>query len=439
MFEKSETQLTNYSLDLYQQKDYKKAEKICRKILEKNPQNLTVLINLGNILFLSKKYDEALANYQQAQTIRPDSFLAVVNIANIYLEQEDYTLAEKFARQALELDSQSYMALNILGTSLLEQEQYDEAMIILQQALKKNNQDSWLYNYLSRCYQQLGLIKEALETGWQAIKLSPQDESHHINFGYMLYELFLDSQDEIIKEYGQKWLQEFPQNKLAEHMGNAIVNQSIPSKANAEYIKEIFDVFAPDFEKVLGDLEYQTPQIMSRFLSEICCQDSPKKFHILDAGCGTGLCGKFLKPYARFLGLDGVDLSAKMLAEAKKKKIYNHLYCNDIIKFLNKHQASYDLIVSADVFTYFGSLDSLFEALSKSLKKQGRILFSITANDENISDYILHPSGRYKHHINYVHNSLKERGFVIEKEEYCCLRKEALQEVKGYVISSQKA
>ncbi len=439
MFKKSEVELTNYSLDLYRKKDYKKAEKICRKILAKNPNNDTVLINLGNILFVQKKYQEALDFYKQAKLIKPDSFLALVNIANVYLEQEDYKLAEQTSREALVLDSQNYMAQNILGTALLEQEQYGEALPILQQALSSNKNDAWLYNYLSRCYQQLGMIKEAIESGWQALKLSPFDESHHINFGYMLYELSLDSKAEIIPKYASLWLDQFPENKIAEHMGKAILNQSIPEVANAEYIKEIFDIFAADFDKVLTDLNYQTPQIISRILQEIYGLDSQKKLHILDAGCGTGLCGKFLKPYARFFGLDGVDLSQGMLQEAQKKRMYNRLFCQDILSLLNEKRNSYDLIVSADVLTYFGNLDSLFSSIKKTLKKGGRFVFSITSNDENENDYILHKSGRYKHHLRYVVSLLKKNGFDIEKEEYCSLRKEALQDVKGYVISAISA
>lgn len=439
MLRKNEAALTNYSLDLYQKKDYKKSEKICRRILKKNPDNETVLINLGNIFFIKKQYEEALNCYQKVQQINSDSFLAKVNIANVYLEQENYEQAAIYAEQALSEDSQNYMGLNILGTALLEQEKYDEALTILQQALKQNNQDAWLYNYLSRCYQQKSMIEEAVKCGWQAIKLAPNDESHHINFGYMLYELSLDSEDEIIKKYAMRWLEDYPQNKMATHMGKAILNQSIPECANEEYIKEIFDIFAESFEKVLKDLEYQTPQIMAQFLSKIYGEDSHPKLHILDAGCGTGLCGKFLKSYARFFGLDGVDLSAQMLKKAKAKKVYNHLYCNDIISFLQKKKSSYDLIVSADVLTYFGRLDSFFEQVQKSLKKHGRILFSFTANEEDEKDYVLHKSGRYKHNQKYVENLLQKYGFDIEKEEYCCLRKEAEQEVKGYIISAIKA
>ena len=438
MQNQTEVSLTNLSLDLYHKKEYKKAEKICRQILKKYPNNTTVLINLGNILFLKKKYEEALQKYKQVQSIEPDSFLARVNMANVYLEQENYKSAEEYARQALKLDSQNYMALNILGTALLEQEQYDEALVVLKQAEKLHNTDAWLFNYLSRCYQEKHQIKEALECGWQAIKRAPTEESHHINFGYMLYELSLDSSDKEIKAYATKWLENFPQNKMAEHMGKAILNQTIPSKANPEYIQEIFDIFAADFDKVLHDLEYQTPQIMACFLNEIYGKDSHLRLHILDAGCGTGLCGKFLKPYAGFLRLDGVDLSQGMLVEAKKKKVYNKLICQDIVAYMSQKKSCYDLIVSADVLTYFGDLDSFFKSAQQSLSKGGRILFSITANEENDSDYILHPSGRYKHHINYVKKKKKKYGFSLEKEEYHTLRKEALAKVCGYVILGQK-
>ena len=42
-----------------------------------------------------------------------------------------------------------------------------------------------------------------------------------------------------------------------------------------------------------------------------------KALDILDAGCGTGLCGPLLAPYAR--RLVGVDLSDGMLKHAREK------------------------------------------------------------------------------------------------------------------------
>ena len=46
---------------------------------------------------------------------------------------------------------------------------------------------------------------------------------------------------------------------------------------------------------------------------------------ILDAGTGTGLVGQFLSEYG-YGGIVGIDLSPRMLAEARAKNVYRELY-----------------------------------------------------------------------------------------------------------------
>ena len=48
-----------------------------------------------------------------------------------------------------------------------------------------------------------------------------------------------------------------------------------------------------------------------------------QRLDVLDAGCGTGLCGVLVAPFAR--RLVGVDLSDGMLAHAGDKNIYHAL------------------------------------------------------------------------------------------------------------------
>ena len=127
---------------------------------------------------------------------------------------------------------------------------------------------------------------------------------------------------------------------------------------------------------------------------------------ILDAGCGTGLCGVFLKKYASFRGLEGVDLSAGMLQEAAAKKVYNKLICREITDWLNNVKARYGLVVSADVFTYIGDLENLFSALFGALKKNGRVIFTVSENSLNDSDWFLHISGRFLHRREYIEKLL---------------------------------
>jgi predicted TPR repeat methyltransferase len=47
------------------------------------------------------------------------------------------------------------------------------------------------------------------------------------------------------------------------------------------------------------------------------------RLDVLDAGCGTGLCGTIIAPFA--CRLVGVDLSEGMLAHAKDKNVYHRL------------------------------------------------------------------------------------------------------------------
>ena len=48
------------------------------------------------------------------------------------------------------------------------------------------------------------------------------------------------------------------------------------------------------------------------------------RLDVLDAGCGTGLCGALVAPFAR--RLLGVDLSEGMLAHAMEKSVYHELF-----------------------------------------------------------------------------------------------------------------
>jgi predicted TPR repeat methyltransferase len=53
---------------------------------------------------------------------------------------------------------------------------------------------------------------------------------------------------------------------------------------------------------------------------------------VLDAGCGTGLCGAIVAPYAR--RLVGVDLSEGMLVHATSKNVYDSLIKAELTEYL---------------------------------------------------------------------------------------------------------
>jgi predicted TPR repeat methyltransferase len=71
---------------------------------------------------------------------------------------------------------------------------------------------------------------------------------------------------------------------------------------------------------------------------------------IIDLGCGTGAAGAELKR-AGFAHIDGLDLSPEMLAVARSKAIYRHLFAADLLAPLAISGSTYDAVISAGTFT----------------------------------------------------------------------------------------
>lgn len=430
--------LVNRSLDLYEKGDYESAENLCIKILKTDSSDQTAWINLGNIRFLRRDFKGAAKAYKKADSLSKNNVLAKVNLANVFLEQGDFYAAYKKAKQALLSDSCNLMAGSILGSACLSLGKYSEAVEVFLMLVKLDSADAWNYNYLSQAYEKNGDYSKACDAAWQALKLDPANDSHHLNFAYLLYDMALEKRLEEAQKYAENWLRNFPENPIASHIGNALCGKEKIERANEGYLVDTFDVFAPDFEGVLKKLEYKVPAYVKEYLIEFYGRKNMEKLQILDAGCGTGLCGKEIKKILPQSLIYGIDLSEKMLDEARKKNIYAVLEKADLSDCLSAFASGFDLIVSGDVFTYFGRLDSLFEKLCFSLKKNGRIVFSVSENTITEDDFFLHLSGRFLHSENYIKNVLKNCGFRLEKMEKKHLRFEGENDVFGFMVSAIK-
>jgi predicted TPR repeat methyltransferase len=101
----------------------------------------------------------------------------------------------------------------------------------------------------------------------------------------------------------------------------------------------------------------------------------PGGLDILDAGCGTGLCGALLRPFAN--RLHGVDLSPGMLEKARADGHYDALIECELTAFMDARPQHYDVIACADTLCYFGDLHSVVKAAGVALRMAGRFAFSV--------------------------------------------------------------
>jgi len=82
-----------------------------------------------------------------------------------------------------------------------------------------------------------------------------------------------------------------------------------------------YDDWASRYDAELGANSYVTP---TRCATALAATDLPMDAPILDFGCGTGLSAAALSK-AGFTVIDGMDISAGMLEQARAKGIYRNL------------------------------------------------------------------------------------------------------------------
>lgn len=241
--------------------------------------------------------------------------------------------------------------------------------------------------------------------------------------------------DEAAQVY-RDWLTVEPHNPEVQHMVAANSQDSPPRSAEA-YVKGHFDEFAKSFDDVLvRKLGYRGPELVAAAFEKHVAA-AAGELDVLDAGCGTGLCGPRLRGFCRTL--IGVDLSERMLSEARERSCYDALVSSEICKYLGSQSAAFDVIVSADVLVYFGALDDFTNRAARALRPGGLLIATTEALPDEASDpYLILPNGRYAHRIGYVHETLTRAGFDEVASAMEPIRWEVNRPAMGHCIVARK-
>jgi predicted TPR repeat methyltransferase len=413
-----------------------KAETLYRRVLESEPDNPDALHFLGVLSHQIGRREAAVHMIGKAIALQPHYVDAINNLGNVFKEQGHLREAEGSYRQVLSLNPQHMEALNNLGVVLKERERYDEAGKVLARAVELQPDFADAHNNLGNVRRKQGRLDEAVAAYRRAIALKPFDPGAYSSLCRLLY--IAHKYDQAVGVLEQ-WLEHDPASPLAAHMLAACTGRDIPDRASDEYVKQTFGRFAGSFDKVLERLEYRAPDLVTAVVAAEAGEPSGT-LDTLDAGCGTGLCGPLLRPWAsRFVGM---DLSGAMLDKARGRDAYDELVEAELVDYMRRSPGAFDLIVSADTLVYFGVLREAAEAAAGALRAGGRLVFTVEdaadAEDAIASGFHLNPHGRYAHREEYVRRVLEHAGFTVTSIAHDTLRKEAGGSVAGLVVAARR-
>ena len=358
-----------------------------------------------------------------------------------HYQKERFDLAENLAKTIAQKYPNHQFGWKVLGVVFKQTGRLQDSLIANQKAVEISPNDAEAHFNLGNTLQELGRLVEAETSYKKAIAIKPDYAEAHSNLGITLKEL--GRLDQAVASY-KKAIAIKPE--YAENLSHAIASLTglNPERATDSYVSSLFDGYAKKFESnLVGDLNYKTPTIIANFLRPLISSVS-LHFDILDLGCGTGLAGEALIDVAKTLV--GIDLSKEMLKIAAAKNIYTRLTQDEIHHALSQEQsASFDIIVSSDVFVYIGDIKVIFDQVYNVLKVGGFFAYSTEAlfsenngKEEGLPDYILNLNGRYSHSSKYLLGLIDAKRFTLHTLEVTQIRLEKGQPVMGYVVIMQK-
>ena len=364
------------------------------------------------------RVEEAEGLYRRALRLAPGHPDAENLLGVCARQRGDLAAALAHGARAVAAMPDSALFLANHGAALAEAGRLGEAIGALRRALALNPADAMSLRNLGQAMTAAGQARDAMEPLREAVRLSGAPEAW-LALAHAAREA---GEAEAAREAAAQ-----VKGPLAEQAGFLLAGLGaapLPARAPAAYVRELFDAFAPRFDAELeGALGYRTPALLAAMLEGV----APGR--VLDLGCGTGLSGVALKPFAT--RLEGLDLSPRMLAEARARGIYGALHEADLLEFLPRRPAAWDIVAAADVLNYLGDLAPAFAAIRTALKPGGVAVLSLEAGEAAVA---LGEGLRYRHNAAHAAALAEAAGLAVVAREEAVLRREKGADVAGVLF-----
>lgn len=444
---------------------YDEAITAFNKALSLDPNFTEALNNLGNVYFIQQQFEHALAYYEKSLAIdphyqdalyniglchakleqtdeaisafkrlleqTPEHFGAHFHLGTLYLTQNRCSLVINHLQSALKINPYHFESHLNIGNAYIQKNKFNNALIHYQTALEINPKSADAHYNLAIIAQEKNNIDLAIQHYLKTISIDNDNFSAHNNLGVA----FIKKQTPTFAlkhfEHAQKLE---PDHPSLNYIIDALRENKDLEGAPKEYVKELFDNYAKNFDKhILASLDYVVPEKCHMALSKSAKLPN-NEWTVADLGCGTGLCGPFLKAHAKTLV--GIDLSPNMLEKAREKGVYDDLIEADIDAYLANHPGRFNCLVAADVLVYYGDLSIVLRHAHLALAKKGLFVFSVEISEDE--DFCIMKSGRYAHSLNYINAIASQTKFKPLLIEVHKTRLQFQKDVMGLIVVLQK-
>jgi predicted TPR repeat methyltransferase len=437
-------ELTRYGLDRYTAGDFELAAQSFQRVAEATPNaplawnNLSLpLLALGLIdqavsvlqcsldldpaqpgiwtcyasaLLQSGKSDEAEAASKQAIARGAVNATPWEICALACAGRENFSGAAAAFARTIEIAGETATLRANLGTMLFRCGEFHEAACNFTRAIDLDPTATSTDEMSLLCRLIVAALDNNIAAAWSFCAELPTAPSHKLATLFKTALLYLDNaghRDAAVR-VAERWVESQSDNIEARHLCDAACARST-DRWPAELLVQHFDELAEGFEdKLVGRLEYAGPKQIARLIAPHIPRTPT--LDVLDIGCGTGLLGSSLRPFARRLA--GVDLSTKMINKALARGLYDRLDVTDMMLSLKEDRQGWDLIVAADALPYFGPLASVFTVVADALRPGGWFAFS--TESINGDSFLLRGSGRYAHSRDYVTTLVADHFEIVE-------------------------
>jgi predicted TPR repeat methyltransferase len=409
------------------------ARLLYQQVLEVDPRQADALHLMGVLEAELGDHERAAKLIGDAILVQPNEAMFHNNLGNVCMERGRFEEAKASYVRAIQADPDRPDTLNNLGVLLSRLGQPEDAEKLFKAVLSLAPEFRDARQNLANHYLRNGRLHDAVAQCVDGLIVTPRNARLHQILALAYSELGM--KDEAVAVC-RSWVQSEPDSPEAAYHLHACVGEQVPERAPDAYVKRVFDSFANSFDAKLAALSYKAPTLVADAVAQHA-GPAAKSLDVLDAGCGTGLCGPLLAPWARTLV--GVDLSEGMLRKAVARGDYTRLACGELVAFLSEQAAAYDVIVSADTLCYFGALEGFATAAFAALRGPGLLVFTVEAHpaDDAAPGFRLQGNGRYSHAQAYVETTLREAGFALLDLAAIVPRSEAGRSVNGWLVCAR--